>query len=150
MSPIGPQHGPQKLTPNLPHSLCSRWFRPIFPKCAPHFSIGPYCGDVLEVAISAHRLRNKDSTMNDINDPTKQALREFGLATSNLLVQWLHALPAEHMVAIGELLDNGAQLGVRFLSATTTKQPALVILLADQAGECHVVAETMFEEGTLQ
>lgn len=91
--------------------------------------------------------------MNDMDDPTNPtaaALRDFGTATSNLLAQWLRTLQAEHFEAIAALIERGARLGVRFMSATTTKPPILVVLLADPAGDFHVVGEVNFERDTVQ
>lgn len=91
--------------------------------------------------------------MNDINDPSGPvgtAMQEFGIASGNLLIAWLKTLPAEHFLAIDALIGKGAQIGIRFLAATPTKRPVLVVLLADPAGDYHVVAETMFERDTLQ
>lgn len=54
MTSIGPQHGPQKSTPNRPQSLCWRGFPSFAPLSAAYFFIGPQYGHVLEVAISKH------------------------------------------------------------------------------------------------
>lgn len=53
MKPIGPQHVPQNPNPSRPQSPYRRGLRPSDAKSAADFLIGPQCGDVLEVAISA-------------------------------------------------------------------------------------------------
>jgi len=91
--------------------------------------------------------------MHDINnprDPMAVALYDFGRATGDLLASWIKTLPTEQVIAIEGLLGQGAQVGIRFLAATSTKRPVLHVLLADPAGDFVTVAEVAFERDTLQ